>query len=152
MIFSDACAFHAERLRQTPEKFSKPVHDRMTAGLKFTAVDYANAMRAREVWKNDLARLFGTIDILLSPTLPTLVPPIQEDKSLLESTRDATRNTYAGAFGQLPGLSVPCGFSGDGLPIGLQLEATWWDEPLLLRVGHAYQQITNWHLRRPSLD
>ena len=151
MIFADACAFHAERLNSHPEKFSKPVYDRMINGLAFTAVDYANALRAREAWKNDLARLFGGIDVLLSPTLPTLVPPISEDKSLLEATRDATRNTYAGAFGQLPGLSVPCGFSADGLPIGLQLEAAWWNDPLLLRVGHAYQGVTDWHLQRPPL-
>jgi aspartyl-tRNA(Asn)/glutamyl-tRNA(Gln) amidotransferase subunit A len=151
MIFSDACAFHEERLKTHPEKFSKPVYERMINGLNFSAVDYAKALRAREAWKSDLARLFSGIDVLLSPTLPTLVPPIAEDKSLLEATRDATRNTYAGAFGQLPGLSVPCGFSSDGLPIGLQLEAAWWNDPLLLRVGHAYQGRTNWHLRRPPL-
>lgn len=152
LIFADACAFHAERLRDHPEMFSKPVYDRMTEGLKFTAVDYANALRTREAWKAQLKIMFGDIDILLSPTLPTPVPPIEEDKSLLEATKHATRNTYAGAFGQLPGLSVPCGFGSDGLPIGLQLEAAWWQEPLLLRVGHAYQQHTNWHLRRPPLS
>ena len=69
--------------------------------------------------------------------------------SLLEATRDATRNTYLGAFAQLPGLSVPCGLNTDGLPIGLQLEAAWWQEPLLLRAGHAYQQVTEHHLQRP---
>jgi aspartyl-tRNA(Asn)/glutamyl-tRNA(Gln) amidotransferase subunit A len=151
LIFSDACAFHAERLRQDPERFSKPVFDRMSEGLKFTAVDYANALRAREGWKSQLRRTFDKIDILLSPTLPTPVPPIEEDKSLLEATKHATRNTYAGALGGLPGLSVPCGFGSDGMPIGLQLEAAWWRDPLLLRVGHAYQQRTDWHLRKPPL-
>lgn len=152
LIFTDACAFHAERLRNNPEMFSKPVYDRMTEGLKFTAVDYANALRAREAWKAELKTLFHEIDILLSPTLPTPVPPIEENKSLLEATKHATRNTYAGAFGQLPGLSVPCGFGSDGMPIGLQLEAAWWQEPLLLRIGHSYQQHTDWHLRRPPLS
>jgi aspartyl-tRNA(Asn)/glutamyl-tRNA(Gln) amidotransferase subunit A len=151
MIFCDALAFHSERLESHPEKFSKGVYERMTHGHSFTGVDYANAMRARESWKGDMARLFGEIDVLLSPTLPTLVPPIEEDKSLIEATRGCTRNTYAGAFAQLPGLSVPCGFSSDGLPIGLQLEAAWWNDPLLLRVGHAYQGVTDWHLRRPPL-
>ena len=68
----------------------------------------------------------------------------------LQATRDATRNTYAGAFGQIPGLSVPCGFSDGGLPIGVQLEAAWWQEPLLLRVGHSFQKVTDWHLREPG--
>ena len=151
MIFCDALAFHAERRKNNPEKFSPGVFDRMTHGESFTGVDYANALRAREAWKSDLARLFDGIDVLLSPTLPTQVPPIEEDVSLLEATKGCTRNTYAGAFGQLPGLSVPCGFSSDGLPIGLQLEAAWWNDPLLLRVGHAYQGVTDWHLRRPTI-
>ena len=151
MIFADACAFHAERLANSPERFSRPVYDRMTTGLDMTAVDYANAMRAREAWKGTLRELFDGIDVLLSPTLPGPVPPIGEDRTLLETTRDATRNTYAGALGQIPGLSVPCGFSSDGLPVGLQLEAAWWNEPLLLRVGHAYQGRTDWHRMRPRL-
>ena len=151
LIFADACAFHAERLSEHPEMFTKPVRDRMSEGLTFTAVDYANALRMREAWKQTLETLFTEIDVMLSPTLPSLVPPIEEDKSLLEATKHATRNTYAGAFGQIPGLSVPCGFSADGMPIGLQLEAAWWHDPLLLQVGAAYQERTNWHLRRPPL-
>jgi aspartyl-tRNA(Asn)/glutamyl-tRNA(Gln) amidotransferase subunit A len=149
MIFSDALAFHSERLSRHPEKFSDGVRDRLSHGHTFTAVDYAKAMRAREAWRLDMARLFDEIDVLLSPTLPTLVPPIADDKSLIEATKGCTRNTYAGAFAQLPGLSVPCGFSSDGLPIGLQLEAAWWNDPLLMRVGHAYQGVTDWHLARP---
>ncbi len=151
LIFSDACAFHAERMKQHPEMFSKPVFNRMSEGLNFTAVDYANALRAQEAWKSQLRRTFREIDLLLSPTLPTPIPPIEEDKSLLEATKHATRNTYAGALGQLPGLSIPCGFGSDGMPIGLQLEAAWWQEPLLLRVGCAYQAQTDWHLRAPPL-
>ena len=150
-IFSDACAFHNDRLKQQPDKFSKGVYDRMTSGFSYTNLDYADAMRAREMWKLELANVFNSVDIILSPTLPTLVPPVEEDKSLLEATKDATRNTYAGALGQIPGLSVPCGFTSDGLPIGLQLEAAWWNEPMLLTVGNAYQTQTDWHLRKPNI-
>tara|TARA_Y100000588_G_scaffold68071_2_gene69162 strand:+ start:85 stop:837 length:753 start_codon:yes stop_codon:yes gene_type:complete len=152
LIFADACAQNSERLRQHPEMFEKPVYDRMTEGLKLSAVDYSNALRAQESWKRTLQALFAEVDVLLSPTLPSLVPPIEEDMSLLEATKNATRNTYAGAFGQLPGLSVPCGFSSDGLPVGLQLEAAWWQDPLLLQLGASYQERTDWHLRRPPLS
>jgi aspartyl-tRNA(Asn)/glutamyl-tRNA(Gln) amidotransferase subunit A len=151
VIFSDACAVHARRLAESPEIFDPDVLARMRTGLDYTAVDYANAMRAREHWRHQLSTLFDTVDVLLSPTVHTRVPPIGDGRSLLEVTRDATRNTYAGAFGQLPGLSIPCGFGSDGLPVGLQLESRWWSEPLLLRVGHAFQQATDWHLRRPPL-
>jgi len=151
LIFSDACAFYNESLKQQADKFSKGVYDRITTGYSYTNLDYANAMRAREIWKLELVKIFNSVDIILSPTLPTLVPPVEEDKSLLEATKDATRNTYAGALGQIPGLSIPCGFTSDGLPIGLQLEAAWWEDPLLLRVGHSFQGQTDWHLQKPKM-
>ncbi len=151
-IFSDTCAFYGERLKQQSDKFSKDVYDRMITGFNYTNLDYANAMRARDIWKLELANTFNSVDIVLSPTLPTLVPPVKEDKSLLEATKNATRNTYAGALGQIPGLSIPCGFTSDGLPIGLQLEAAWWKEPMLLKVGHTFQGQTDWHLKKPNLQ
>jgi aspartyl-tRNA(Asn)/glutamyl-tRNA(Gln) amidotransferase subunit A len=150
-IFSDACAFYSEHLKQQSDKFSKDVYDRMITGFSYTNLDYANAMRAREMWKLELVYIFNSVDIILSPTLPTLVPTVEEDKSLLEATKDATRNTYSGALGQIPGLSIPCGFTSDGLPIGLQLEAAWWEDPMLLRVGHTFQGQTDWHLKKPNM-
>ncbi|MEM7404598.1 MAG: amidase [Pseudomonadota bacterium] len=147
VIFADACAFHASRMRDQPERFDAQVLERMRVGLDLTAVQYADAMAARMRWRRELEGVFESVDALLSPTVHTPVPLIDDDKSLLAATRDATRNTYAGAFAQIPGLSVPCGFAG-GLPVGMQLEGAWWSEPLLLRIGHAYQQATDWHLRR----
>ena len=152
MIYSDACAFHAARLDSHPELFAPQVLERMLVGRGFTSVDYANACRARETWQRNLAALYQDIDILVSPTTPAPPPPIEEDKSLLEATRDASRNTYAGGFGANPGLSLPCGFTSAGLPIGLQLEAAWWEEPMLLRAGMAYQTATEWHLAEPPLS
>ena len=149
-IFSDACAFHKKRLREQPELFDPQVLERMRVGLDLSAVQYAEAMTARVRWRRELKELFQTIDVLASPTVHTPVPLIDDNKSLYAATRDATRNTYAGAFAQIPGLSVPCGFA-QGLPVGLQLEAAWWQEPLLLRVGHAYQQVTDWHMRAAPL-
>jgi aspartyl-tRNA(Asn)/glutamyl-tRNA(Gln) amidotransferase subunit A len=150
VIFSDACALHRERLDTTPEAFDPETLKRMRTGLNFTGADYADAMRMRERWQRTLAQLFDTVDVLLSPTVHTEVPLIDDNKDLLQATRDATRNTYAGAFGQIPGLSIPCGFSTAGLPVGLQLEAAWWEEPLLLRIGHSFQKVTDWHLRTPG--
>mgnify|MGYP006441916237 CR=1 FL=1 len=149
MVYSDACAFHAQRLRDAPEQFDAQVVERMKRGLEFTGTDYARAADERMRWKRSLARLFGDIDMLASPTVHTRVPLIHDSRSLHAATRDSTRNTYAGAFGQIPGLSIPCGNDSNGLPIGLQLEAKWWGEPLLLRAGYAFQQATDWHQRLP---
>ena len=151
MIYSDACAFHAERLVNDPELFAPQVLERMLVGRSFSAVDYANACRAREAWQRSLAALYQDIDILVSPTTPAPPTLIEEDKSLLEATKDASRNTYAGGFGANPGLSLPCGFTSHGLPVGLQLEAAWWHEPMLLRAGMTYQAMTDWHLAEPPL-
>ena len=84
--------------------------------------------------------------------MPSLVPPIEEDKSLLEATKHATRNTYAGAFGQIPGLSVPCGFSQSGLPIGLQLIGKAFDEGHLLSVAHDYDREHQFGRQAPTLE
>ena len=151
-IYADACAFHRERLDQQPELFSRSVLERMLVGRSFSAVDYAEATRAREAWQATMAALFQDIDVMVSPTTPAPPPPIVEDKSLLEATRDASRNTYAGGFGAYPGLSLPCGLSRAGLPMGMQLEAEWWREPMLLRAGMAYQAVTDWHLAEPPLS
>jgi aspartyl-tRNA(Asn)/glutamyl-tRNA(Gln) amidotransferase subunit A len=152
MVTADACHVHAERLAEGREYFDGPTYDRMLTGLKHSGLDYARATVAKRRWKATLARCFGEVDLLLSPTVPTLVPPIADGRDLGAATGAATRNTYAGAFGELPGLSLPCGLTSDGLPIGLQLEAAWWQEPRLLQAGVAYQSATDWHLARPPLD
>ena len=149
MAYADACAYHRERLDAGPGALSQAVYERMIMGRDFSAVDYAQAMRGREAWRRALAEMFETVDLLLAPTTPRPAPPIADDRSLHRATQDATRFTYGGALASIPGLSVPCGFSAGGLPIGMMLEAAWGAEPLLLRVGHAYQQATDWHLRRP---
>ncbi len=108
-------------------------------------------MRVKESWKRTLSAVFEAVDILASPTIGDEPPPVDDKRPLLEATSAVTKTSYAGAFGSLPGLSVPCGQTRRGLPLGLMLEAAWWQEPLLLRAGHAYQQVTDWHDRRPVL-
>jgi len=98
-----------------------------------------------------LATLYQGIDILASPTTSQLPAFIDDDKSLLEATKAAAHNSYAGGFGANPDVSLPSGFDRNGLPTGLQLEAAWWEEPMLLRAGTTYQAATEWHLATPSL-
>lgn len=150
MVFSDACAFHKARLADTA-KWGPMTIERLRNGLSYTGADYAAAMRVKESWKRTLANLFDSVDILAAPTMPDEPPPVDDTRPLLQATSAVTKVTYAGAFGALPGLSVPCGKSRNGLPLGLMLESAWWREPLLLRAGHAYQQATDWHTMRPAL-
>ena len=139
MIYSDACALHADRLAGNGDRWSPQTLERMRMGLAYTGVDYARSMRQRELWCRTLEGVFREVDLIISPTSPIIAPPIEDGRSLFEATRAATQNTYAGAFGCLASLSIPCGFSSEGLPIGLQIEAAPWNEPLALQAGWAFQ-------------
>ena len=149
MIFSDAIAVHAGRLADE-QRWGPMTLERLKAGLKYTGADYARSMRAREAWQRTMQRVYAEVDILASPTTTDDPPLIEDGKSLLHATRGVTRNTYCGSFAGLPGLALPNGATKAGLPTSLQLEGAWWSEPLLLRAGHAYQQRTDWHKRRPQ--
>jgi aspartyl-tRNA(Asn)/glutamyl-tRNA(Gln) amidotransferase subunit A len=151
MIASDAHQLHAERIELGGSRWADQTLERIRLAARFTGVDYARAMRERERWCRMLDGLFQQVDLLVSPTSATVAPLIDDERSLFEATRAVTQNTYAGAFGRLPGLSLPCGLSRAGLPIGLQLEAARWNDALLLQAGWAYQSVTDWHLRRPPL-
>lgn len=147
-VFSDVCQVFHDRLRHQPGTITAAVVERMRHGFEVTGIQYAEAMAFRNQLRLALRGVFSQVDILLSPTSPLAAPPIEDGANLLEATKAVTRNTYAGALASLPGLSVPCGFTPAGLPIGLQLEAAWWQEPLLLRAGVAYQQDTDFHRQR----
>ncbi len=98
-----------------------------------------------------LREVFDHVDMVLMPTMPGEPPALDDSRSLLAATHDATRFTYGGALAGVPSLSLPCGFTHAGLPIGVMLEAAWGKDPLLLRAGYAYQSVTDWHQRRPPL-
>ncbi len=98
-----------------------------------------------------LREVFDHVDMVLMPTMPGEPPALDDSRSLLAATHDATRFTYGGALAGVPSLSLPCGFTHAGLPIGVMLEAAWCKEPLLLRAGYAYQSVTDWHRHRPPL-
>ena len=151
MLISDARDIHVERIKGDKERWEPQTLDRLHMGARYTGADYAHALRVREKWGLTMARVFQEVDILLSPTCPIVAPPIDESRNLYEATRALSKNTVVGSFARIPGLSVPCGFSPEGLPIGLQLEAAQWSESILLQAGAAYQSATDWHQRRQTL-
>jgi aspartyl-tRNA(Asn)/glutamyl-tRNA(Gln) amidotransferase subunit A len=99
--------------------------------------------------------VFVNVDLLITPTTP--ISPA----TIAESARDETvpppggvtlslRNTQPFDIFGLPAISVPCGFTSSGLPIGLQISGPHWGEPAVLALAHAYEQGTEWHTRRPA--
>ncbi|MFO1321461.1 MAG: amidase [Burkholderiales bacterium] len=152
ILISDARDVHAERLGPGSERWDPQTLDRLGRGASYSGADYAHALRLREQWRLSLEQVFRQVDVIASPTCPTVAPPVVESRSLFDAARALTKNLVVGPFGGIPGLSVPCGFSPEGLPIGLQLEAARWNEPLLLQAGAAYQAVTDWHRRRPTVN
>jgi aspartyl-tRNA(Asn)/glutamyl-tRNA(Gln) amidotransferase subunit A len=100
--------------------------------------------------RHQFERFFTDYDVLLTPTTP-IPAPLLEGPDAVEQARKLTRFTAPFNLTGLPALSLPCGFTRTGLPIGLQIIGPAWTEALVLRAGCAYETATDWHLRSPAL-
>jgi aspartyl-tRNA(Asn)/glutamyl-tRNA(Gln) amidotransferase subunit A len=118
-------------------------------GAFYTASDYVQAQRFRSWYAKEAAKVMAGVDVLVTPTI---VEPaaLSADTDL---SKRLLQPSYTGPFNLLgyPGLALPAGFSSDlGLPLSAQIVGAPFSEALLLRIGHAYQQQTDWHLRYPA--
>lgn len=111
---------------------------------------YKRAQQVRTLISRDFREAFTQVDVLVTPTSPTVAFPIGQKVDDPVSMYLSDVFTITANMAGVPGLVVPCGFS-KGLPVGLQLFGKPFDEALLLRVGDAYQRVTTWHTQRPSL-
>jgi aspartyl-tRNA(Asn)/glutamyl-tRNA(Gln) amidotransferase subunit A len=146
---SEAAAFHSDRMTSQPEDFGPDVLKRLETGAAFSAFDNILVRGAQPVLRRQFERFFEKYDILLTPTTPITAPLLGGDA--VEQARGLTRFTAPFNLSGLPALSLPCGFTRQGLPIGLQIISRPWAEAEVLRAGQAYEQATEWHLRRPDL-
>ena len=110
---------------------------------------YLKAGKVRTLIRRDFDQALEQCDVLVGPTAPTTAFKIGEkvDDPLQMYLQDVF--TLALSLAGLPGLSLPCGFDDSGLPIGLQIMGGAFEEAMILRVAHAYEQATNWHTQRP---
>lgn len=150
MVQADGAAFHRERLKEHPDWFGADVRQRLETGAAFTSTEYALARRTQAEIKRRLALLFEEYDVLLLPTTP-IAAPVLEGENAIERAKLLTRFTAPFNLTGLPALSVPCGFTSEGLPIGLQVVSRAWSEAGVLRTGYAYQQATDWHTKKPKI-
>jgi aspartyl-tRNA(Asn)/glutamyl-tRNA(Gln) amidotransferase subunit A len=148
---ADGAAFHRERLAEHPDWFGADVRQRLEIGRNFTSTEYSLARRTQVEMKHHLGKLFERYDFLLLPTTP-IPAPLIEGGDAIEQARRLTRFTAPFNLTGLPAVSLPCGLSREGLPIGLQVVALWWAEAELLRAGQAFTRATKWNERRPALS
>jgi len=151
---SEASAQHLQWMRTRAADYSSAVRVRLEAGYAVPATAYLEALRLRGAWlERFCAQSLGGADAYLLPAMPIRVPTRAETgpkgtdapRMLAEVTRFTRWVNYLG----VPALVAPCGLDGRGLPIALQLVGRPFAEDKLLAAGHAYQQRTDWHQRRP---
>jgi aspartyl-tRNA(Asn)/glutamyl-tRNA(Gln) amidotransferase subunit A len=153
MVWADLYNFHKERVETHAEMFGEDVLGRILLGKDITGAAYAAALRHREHWNRTLDRALRAVDVLLCPTVPVPAPLAEESADMVATTHRLTAFTFPFSWAGVPGVSLPCGFTPDGLPVGVQITARQWQEGLLLRIGAVYQSVTDWHMRRaPLLD
>jgi aspartyl-tRNA(Asn)/glutamyl-tRNA(Gln) amidotransferase subunit A len=155
---SEAAAIHARLYRERPDEIQPVVRARLELGLGLPAHEYLQALRLRaRLARAFLHEVFADADVVVAPVVPEPAPPLIH--ALEGSVEEISRRQ--GLFARLtrpfnglglPALSVPCGFSRAGLPLALQIVGRPFDEAGVLRLGHAYEEATEWHRRRPSLD
>jgi aspartyl-tRNA(Asn)/glutamyl-tRNA(Gln) amidotransferase subunit A len=149
---AESYAYHAENAAKSPELYQPETLRRIRAGEKVSAAEYIQRRRELDEARRGIGRVFGDIDLLVTPTMPMPAPAIADLKADPEALRPAElkllRNTRPFNVWGLPAISVPCGFTQGGLPVGLQIAGQHWREDLVLRLAHAYEQTTAWHKRR----
>jgi len=155
---SEGSTIHSRLLRERPHEVQPVVRARLELGLQIPAYDYLQALRLRARLTRDfITEVFAQVDVLVAPVIPEPAPPLSHatEGSVHElAARQGRFSRLTRPFNGLglPALSVPCGFSPEGLPLAFQLVGRPFDEPTVLRVGDAYQQATDWHTRCPPLD
>jgi aspartyl-tRNA(Asn)/glutamyl-tRNA(Gln) amidotransferase subunit A len=146
----EAYTYHAQWIAESPEKYQTPTRQRMienAAAVK--AVAYAEARRQVHVLRRAIQKTFASVDLLITPTLPS--PPVGITQGT-NPTAVSIRNTSPFNVLGLPAISVPCGFTAAGLPIGLQIVGAPFAESTVLTLAHAYEGETEWHKRHPKLN
>jgi Asp-tRNA(Asn)/Glu-tRNA(Gln) amidotransferase A subunit family amidase len=149
---AESYAYHVENVARTPELYQSETLRRIRSGEKVSASEYIQRLQELKHARREITAIFANVDVLITPTMPMPTPAIADLKSNPEALRPAElrllRNTRPFNVWGLPAISVPCGFTQTGLPIGLQITGPHWGEDSVLRLAHAYEHATAWHKRR----
>ena len=148
IMYSDAAAFHANRLANQKDLFDPDVYERMQIGVNTTGAQYADAVFWHRRWRLKLAELFSDVAFIVTPTTRVKTPQATGE-DLVTITHRLSELTYGFGIAGVPGVSVPIGFV-DGMPTGMQLVGPAFSDGLLLRAATAYQSVTDWHQKRPA--
>ena len=156
ILLTEAAEIHLDNLRERADDFGADVRGRLEEGAMTPAVTYIAAQRARTEFNRAIAESMQTYDILLAPTTALGAPKLGDRMVEVGGVQEAKlaimpRLTRPHNICGIPTVSVPCGFTSESLPIGMQLAARPFEDALALQVAYAYEQATDWHTRRPPI-
>ena len=156
---AETLLFHRDWLRERAADYGDEIRPGLEQALRAnpTALDHVQHLRERARLAVEMRRLFQTIDVLVTPTVPVTATPIGVQDVDLLGQRVPLRSCWTSLTAPLnhcgfPASSQPCGLDAAGLPIGLQVVGRPWAEATVLRVANAYEQVTAWHHERPPLQ
>lgn len=150
IALSDAATVHRDRLKEHPEMFGDDIRRRLEEGVKTTATEYVLARRTQAEVSKRCELFFNSYEFLITPTTPIAAPAIDGHDAVEQAGK---LMSFTGPFNLtgLPALSLPCGFTKDGLPIGMQIVSRAWGDAKALNAGYAYEQATEWHKSFPKI-
>jgi aspartyl-tRNA(Asn)/glutamyl-tRNA(Gln) amidotransferase subunit A len=149
---AEAAAYHRPDLGGRWSDYGVGARNYFAGGATYSAMDYIQAQRIRRYGQRLVAELFATCDLVVDPASTMPAWRIADIDPLRPMGAPSGLHTqYWNSVGN-PSLSVPIGFTADGMPLGMQINGRPWEDALVLRAGDAFQRRTDWHLRRPPLD
>jgi aspartyl-tRNA(Asn)/glutamyl-tRNA(Gln) amidotransferase subunit A len=156
IVGPEAHVYHEEFLRTQGDLYGSDVRTRIEAGRDRQSTDYVKAKRSQWLMQQECEKVFEIADVIVTPTLPIPPPRIDRiyepwDGGSETAIASLTRFTRPFNILGLGTVSIPCGFTTDGLPIGMQIAGRTFDEKTVLRVAHAYEQHAKWFLYTPSV-
>ena len=159
LIYVDATAVHRRGLEDYPEKYDHNNRVRLLTGALIPAQAHHKANRLRQMLREQILDALSRVDVLALPASSVQATPIPTEPGLSRNGKEeflamlGGRRSYTSPFNVagVPALSINCGFTSDGLPVGLQLVGRPYDEPTVFRAAYAYEQATDWHTRRPPV-
>ncbi len=152
---AESYAYHAEFAKRTPELYQPETLRRIQNGANVDQAEVSRRLQLLAKFRREIGDVFKEVDVLVTPTVPIPPPTIADLKQNPDELRQRElillRNTRPFNVWGLPAISVPCGFTESGLPIGLQIAGPHWQEARVLQLAEAYEHATTWHKRKPSL-
>jgi aspartyl-tRNA(Asn)/glutamyl-tRNA(Gln) amidotransferase subunit A len=145
----EAYTYHAQWIAESPEKYQAATRQRITENAAAVTTPAYVQVRQLDLLRRESVKIFGNVDLLVTPTLPS--PPVLINQAASPNAV-SIRNTSPFDVLGLPAITVPCGFTTSGLPIGLQIVGAPFAESKVLALAHDYERETEWHKRHPTLN